>query len=91
MLEVNKYYSVIFSILLIVCLTTEWADVVVVNEKLLQLEAMIKTFQFRDGVVVKRCPAQVYQLIHITDPGNSLIVQVQGGDLVIFRPKSKRN
>lgn len=67
---------------LTVWLTTECADVIVVEGKLLQLQAVIKTLHFRNVIIIKGGPTQVDQLIQIDQFGNPLAVKVQRSDLV---------
>ena len=67
---------------LTVLLTTESADAVVVQGKLLQLQATLQSLHFRDVVVIEGGPAKVYQLIQINQLGNPLAVKVQGCELV---------
>lgn len=62
-------------------LTVQRADVVVVQGQFFQLQAVVKTLDFRDLVVVEGGPAQVRQLTQIDQLGNPLVVKVQGGDL----------
>lgn len=81
-----------FILNLILWLTTECADAVVVEEKLLQLQAAVQPLHFRDVIIIKGSPAQVDQFIQIDQLGNPLAVKVQGSDLVkIQRHKHIKN
>ena len=71
-------------------LTTECTDVVVVEGELLQLGAAVKTLHFRNVIIIKGGPTQVHQLIQIDQFGDTLAVQIQGGDLVKSSTKAQQ-